>query len=240
MTVQWVVGAIGIAAASFVMGLAGFGIALVGLALLPFVMAPATAVVLLTLYALVFAVVIAVQLRRDITPGPLATLLAGSVLGTPAGVWILASVSSAVLNRLIGAVLIAVVVLEWRGLFPQRLAGRGWGLAAGVLAGFGGGAVGTPGPPVVVWCTAQGWAPRTMKANLQAFFVVNQGVILTSYWWAGLLTPEVWRVAAAFALPALAGVAVGMALFRRIDPVGFRRVVFGLLFLSGTALLLHG
>ena len=33
------------------------------------------------------------------------------------------------------------------------------------------------------------------------FFVANQAVILLGYWWTGLLTPEVWRLAALFAVP---------------------------------------
>src|SRR5262249_61933844 len=51
VTVAWAIGALIIFAASLVMGLAGFGIALVAMAFLPWVMSPVTAVVLLTTYA---------------------------------------------------------------------------------------------------------------------------------------------------------------------------------------------
>lgn len=240
MTVEWAVGALVVAAASFVMGLAGFGIGLVSLAFLPFIMSPVTAVVLVTLYALVFAAVVFVPVRRAFTPRPVAALLAGTVLGTLPGVWVLATVPGGVLARLIGAVLVAVVLMEWLGRFPRRLHGPGWGLGAGFLGGVIGGAVGTPGPPVIVYATTQGWEPRTIKANLQGFFVVNQAVILAGYWWAGLLTAEVWRPAAAFAVPALAGVGAGIALFGRVDPVRFRRIIFALLLVSGLALLTRG
>ena len=226
--------------ASLVMGLAGFGIGLVSLALLPYVMSSADAIVLMTLYAAAFALAIFVPVRRDFTPGRVGDLVLGTVAGTPLGVWALASVEASLLNRLIGLMLLVAVALEWGGRSPARLAGRRWGLGAGVLAGVIGGAVGTPGPPVVVYATTQGWSPRTIKANLQAFFVVNQAVILAGYWWAGLLTPEVWRLAALYAVPASAGVAAGMALFDRIDPVRFRRLVFALLFVSGWVLLARG
>jgi len=72
------------------------------------------------------------------------------------------------------------------------------------------------------------------------FFVANQGVILIGYWWAGLLTREAATVAAAYALPALAGVATGIALFGRLDPVRFRWSVFALLLVSGLVLLVGG
>ena len=240
MVFAWVAGACIILAASFVMGLAGFGIGLVGLAFLPFVMSPATAVVLLTLYAFVIAIAIFVPLRRDFRPHGMLDLVVGTVVGTPFGVWVLATFPASALNRLIGLVLVAVVLLEWRGLYPEKLSRRRWGLGAGLLAGLIGGAVGTPGPPVILYATAQGWSPRTMKANLQAFFAVNQGVILVGYWWASLLTAEVWRLTAAFAVPAAIGLAVGVSLFNRIDQAQFRRMVFGLLGISGLVLIAHG
>ncbi len=240
MTLAWAAGALVMFLASFVMGLTGFGIALVAMAFLPWLMSPVTAIVVLTIYALVFSLAVIVQLRRDLTLRPLVDLLIGTVAGTPLGVWVLATLPVSALNRLIGLVLVIVVVLELRGVMPRRLVGRAWGLATGFLAGLLGGAVGTPGPPVIVYATTQGWSPRTMKANTMGFFVVNQGAILIAYWWAGLLTREVATVAAAFAVPALAGVGAGVALFGRLDPVRFRRIIFGLLLVSGLILLVRG
>jgi len=222
------------------MGLAGFGIGLVSLAFLPYLMAPAEAIVLMTLYAAVFALAIFVPVRENFAPAPVVDLLIGTVVGTPLGVWALARLPATALDRLIGLMLVIAGALEWRGLAATKLEGRRWGLGAGVLAGVIGGAVGTPGPPVVLYATTQGWSPPTIKANLQAFFVVNQVVILAGYWWAGLLTREVWRFAAVFAAPAVAGIALGMGLFTRIDPVRFRRIVFALLFVSGLVLLVRG
>jgi uncharacterized membrane protein YfcA len=240
VTLAWAAGALVIFLASFVMGLTGFGIALVAMAFLPWLMSPITAIILLTIYAFVFSIVVVVQLRRDLTPRALVDLLLGTLAGTPLGVWVLASLPVTALNRLIGLVLVVVVALELRGAMPRRLTGRGWGLGAGFLSGVLGGAVGTPGPPVIVYATTQGWSPRTMKANTMGFFLVNQSAILLGYWWAGLLTREIAVVSAVYALPALAGVATGVALFGRLDPIRFRRIVFTLLLVSGAILLILG
>ena len=67
MSLAWLVGAVVIAAACFVQGLAGFGIGLVSLAFLPFLMSPQQAVVLMTVYAAIFIAVIFIPLRRDFT-----------------------------------------------------------------------------------------------------------------------------------------------------------------------------
>lgn len=240
MSPEWLAGAGIIAVASFVFGLTGFGIGLVALSLLPFLMPPATAVPLVTAYATVFTLAMLIQLRRDVALPRVADLLIGTVVGTPIGVWVLATFPAGILKRLIGLVLIGSVVAELRGLYPQALAGRGWGLGAGLLSGLLGGAVGMPGPPVILYVAAQGWSPRTMKAALQAFFFLNQSVILGGYWWAGLLTREVAWFAVSFAVPAVAGVAAGMNLFDRVDHARFRRIVFALLFVLGLVLLVRG
>lgn len=240
MTASWILGAVVILGAHFVFGLAGFGVGLVAMAFLPFLMSPATAVVLMTVYALVFTVVLFVPLRREFMPRAIVGLVIGSLLGSPAGVWILAIAPASVLDRLIGLMLIIVVALEFLRKLPRRLTGPGWGLGAGVLAGLIGGAVGLPGPPVVVYAATQEWSARAFKANLQGFFIVNQGVILAGYGLTGLLTREVIRLTAAFFIPALVGTLLGMALFNRVDPVRFRRIVFVLLFVSGASLLVGG
>lgn len=240
MTLDASLAALVIAGAFVVLGLAGFGNGLVALAFLPLLMSPVAAIVLLTLYTVLATIVIFVPLRADFEPRGLPMLLLGSVLGTPLGVWLLAVLPATTLTRLIGAVLLAVVALEWLGVYPDRLPGPGWALGAGVAAGLLGAAVGTPGPPVVLYTASQGWSPRTIKANLQAFFLVNQAVIMIGYWWAGLLTQEVSRYAAVFVVPAGLGLAIGMALFARVDQVRFRRIVFAILFASGLLLVVRG
>jgi len=240
VSLDWALGAVVIAGAFFVLGLAGFGNGLVALAFLPLVMSPANAIVLLTVYTVLATIVIFVPLRADFDPSGMPALLLGSVLVTPLGVWVLAALPASALTRLIGLVLLAVVALEWLGVYPARLPGRRWALGAGVAAGVLGAGVGTPGPPVVLYAASQGWSPRTIKANLQAFFLVNQMVIMIGYWWAGLLTAEVWRYAAVFLVPATLGLLVGMALFARVDQARFRRIVFAILFASGLLLVVRG
>src|SRR5262249_3295250 len=222
------------------MGLAGFGIALGAMAFLPYLMSTADAIVLLTIYAELFSLVLLIQLRRDVVPRAMVDLLLGTVAGTPLGVWGLAALPASVLNRLVGLMLVIAFVLEIRGLYPEKLEGRRWGLGAGALAGVIGGAVGLPGPPVVLYAATQGWSARTVKANLQAFFVVNQGVILVGYWWAGLLTRGVSQLTLVFALPAIAGAVAGAFMFERVDQRRFRQLVFALILLSGLVLLVLG
>ena len=236
----WVAGAAVVCAAHVVFGLAGFGVGLVAMAFLPYVMSTTTAVVLMTLYATIFAVVIFAPLRRDVAWRPLAGLTLSSLAGTPVGIWVLASAPATVVNRALGSMLVVVVLAEFARRMPRRLTAPGWGVGAGVLAGLTGGPVGLPGPPMIAYATTQPWGARTFKANLQAFFIVNQSATLLGYWLAGFITADVLRLAAAYMIPALGGTLVGMRLFDRIDPVRFRQIVFAMLLVSGVVLLVRG
>jgi uncharacterized membrane protein YfcA len=238
--ITWIAGAGVLAIASGVFGLTGFGIGLVALSLLPLLMPPATVVPLITIYGAIFALAMTLQLRRDVVWSRLAELIVGTLLGTPVGIWVLATLPGGLLKRLIGLMLIALVVVEWSGAYPKKLSGRVWGVGAGILAGLLGGAIGMPGPPVVLYTVAQGWSPRAIKATLQAFFLVNQAAILSGYWWADLVTHEIVWLAASYALPASAGFALGLHLFTHVDQRLFRRLMFGLLLGLGLLLVLYG
>jgi uncharacterized protein len=203
-------------------------------------MAPVTAIVLITIYTVAFSLGMLLPLRREVQLQPLVLLGAGTLAGTPVGVWVLAALPATTLTRSIGGALIVIVALEWLGFYPERLTGRGWALCAGVVAGIAGGAVGTPGPPVILYTAAQGWSPRAVKATLQAFFLVNQTVILLGYWWTGLVTAEVARATVVFFAPAAGALVAGVALFNRVDQPRFRRIVFAVLFVSGAVLLVRG
>ena len=69
---------------------------------------------------------------------------------------------------------------------------------------------------------------------------MNQTAILVGYWWAGLLTREVWGLAAGFALPAIVGAAAGALLFERVDQRRFRQIVFAIILVSALVLLIRG
>ena len=236
----WIAGACILAIAGFVFGLTGFGISLVSVSLLPFFVPLATVVPLITLYGAAFAFVMTIQLRRDVMFPQLVSLLIGTILGTPVGVWVLEAFPPSLLKHLIGLTLMGIVVIEWYGAYPEKLSGRHWGLYAGGLAGLLGGAIGTPGPPVILYATAQGWSPRNTKAMLQAFFFVNYSVIVVNHWWAGLLTREVAWLACLYVVPSAIGVMAGIHLFDRMHQARFRRLMFALLFVLGLAMGVRG
>ena len=80
--------------------------------------------------------------------------------------------------------------------------------------------------------------PAVFRATISAIFLVQGSVSLVAFAIAGQIT----RAAVAVALAGLPGVIVGSIVgergFRRLDPPTFRRVILGMLFLSGVVALL--
>jgi uncharacterized protein len=120
VSLVWVAGAGILVLARFVFGLAGFGLGLVALSLLPFLMPPTMAVPLISMDSVAFALAMSIQVRRDSVVSHLAALLCGALVGTPVGVWVLATWPAIGLRRLIGRTLMVVVSIEWRGLSPRK------------------------------------------------------------------------------------------------------------------------
>src|SRR2546428_8418585 len=126
VTLAWAAAAGVIAAASFVMGLAGFGIALVALAFLPYLIAASDAIVLLTIYAAVMSLAMLVQLRESVEPRAMLDLVVGTIAGTPLGVWGLSALPPGSLNRWTGLVFSVRFWLEPRGSVRHKPRGLGW------------------------------------------------------------------------------------------------------------------
>jgi uncharacterized protein len=102
-----------------------------------------------------------------------------------------------------------------------------------------GGATGFAGIILTIWSTLRGWTPPEQRAVFQP---VGVSVFLTTALFLGgtgtVSRDTIWLFL--IGLPALAaGNWAGLKLFARLDEVGFRRVVLGLLLVSGVSLLLH-
>jgi hypothetical protein len=92
----------------------------------------------------------------------------------------------------------------------------------------------------VVWCNLRGWPPAEQRAVFQPVGVAT--FIMIALWLGGtgkIGTDTVWLFL--FGLPALAlGTWAGLKSFGHLNDTGFRKVVLGLLLLSGVALIIRG
>jgi uncharacterized membrane protein YfcA len=217
--------------------LAGFGSAMVAMALLPYWLGLMVATPLVALIAATLEALVLVRWRKALTWRAIWQLSLGMAVGVPFGVIALTRVDAGILLPILGAVIIAYslyALLNWR--LPE-LHGSGWAFGAGALAGLLGGAYNVSGPPVIVYGHCRRWSPAEFRGNLQAFFLLGDALVIVGHGIVGNLTPVVWRHYA-YALPAIGlGVIIGLALERHVGPVAFRRLALIVLIALGVRLL---
>jgi uncharacterized membrane protein YfcA len=107
----------------------------------------------------------------------------------------------------------------------------------GFLNGVLGGITGLAGILVIIWCGLRGWSKDVQRAVFQPVAVA---IFVMSALWIGArgaITPDVIKLFL-IGLPALfAGTWLGMKLFGRLDEATFRKIVLGLLLVSGALLI---
>jgi len=233
--------AAGTFAAALVTGVAGFAFGIVAAAVWLHFLTPAHATALIVAYGLIVQGISVWKLRRSINLARLLPFLLGAVIGAPIGVQLLRWTSPATLRISIGIVLIlfSLYNLMRPQLSPVR-AGKAADGMIGVLNGVIGGATGLAGIVVTIWCTLRGW-PRDEQRTV--FQPIGVAVFLMTGIWlggTGLVDFETLRLFVIGLPLLLAGTWVGLRLYARLDEAGFRKVVLGLLLISGLGLVLRG
>jgi uncharacterized protein len=158
-----------------------------------------------------------------------------AIVGMPLGLFVLVHADDRVLTLAIAVAVIAFSLLLWRG--ARLPAGRGTDVAAGFTAGILSTSTGTSGPPIVIALSAKQLEPAVFRATISAIFLVQGSAALVAFAIGGQITRDAMSVALAGLPGVVVGSIVGERGFRRLDTPTFRRVVLGMLFLSGLVAL---
>ena len=224
--------------AVFTQSVAGFGLALVTMALLAaasdlLILVPLVALVAFTIELFVLA-----RNRRGVNIKAVLRLWVASAVAIPIGVTLLKVVDSAVILDALGVVLVGYAIYALLDLHLPSLSHPRWALAFWFGSGLLSGMYNASGPPLVIYATCRRWTPLEFRGNIQGVFILNSFVVIASHLLSNNFTPPVFQ-AYAVALPgAVLGLVAGFALDRFIDPALFRRIVYVLLIVLGLRLLL--
>jgi len=131
--------------------------------------------------------------------------------------------------------------LQWSRLFVSTASvGRVADGAVGVINGMIGGATGLAGIAGVVWCSMRGWSPAEQRATFQPAGIAVFAATALWLGGAGMIGRDILGLFA-IGLPALAiGTWAGLKFFGKLNDQSFRRIVLGLLRISGASLLVLG
>jgi len=228
--------------AGLIHSLTGFGIMLVALPLMVLFIDIQAAVPLILLLGLVVNVILVIQLRRHLKVGKWLPLLLSALPGIPVGGWCLKTIAPHWLELLVGLVVLLTAAVTWQRKTPAstRELSRCWGWLAGFSAGFLGGSIGAPGPPVIIFTSLQPWTKHQVKSTLVAFFSLVCVGIISVHLFLGLITGTVLRYFGFSILPLMGGILTGINLFNRIGDVGYRQTVYALLVALGIMMLFRG
>ncbi len=185
---------------------------------------------------LVMALFTAARERSDIQWTPVRCVVVGRIPGTAIGAIVLASVSVATMQILIGVLILTAVALSVWGLTLP--ATRRVFTSAGVVAGFTATTASVGGPPIAL--TLQHLDGPALRSTMGATFALGVGVTLIGIAAAGRLGIDELLVGLALMPWGLVGFLISGPLRARVNPTQLRAGVLVLATSAAMAALARG
>ena len=229
--------------AAVVRGYSGFGFSLLSITALSLLFEPRAIIPSIFILEVAASAHLMLDAWRDVHWQSLRWLAAGCLIGTPAGVYLLARVPPAPLTLALSAVVVLVAFLLARGFVLRAMPGRTATVGTGVASGLLNGSLGIGGPPVVIFFFGSPAGVAAGRASMIAYFLFTDVLGLGWQWHQSLLDRDV-VTRALLCAPALAsGVWLGNRAFATVDPERFRfwvlRLLMALAALTGARALWH-
>jgi uncharacterized protein len=215
--------------AAIVRGFSGFGFSLLAITALSLVYTPAEIVPSIFMLEVAASVHLLPSIWKDVHWRSLGPLILGCVIGTPFGVYILASFPPAPMQLALSVFTVASAIILWSGFTLSRLPDRLESVGVGAFSGLCNGAFGIGGPPVIALYFATPAAVHISRATLIAFFLGTDVIGLGFQARENLINYDSFVRAAAFLPPLLIGVWIGARGFKNTNPEWFKRSILVLL-----------
>ncbi|MGN0095838.1 MAG: sulfite exporter TauE/SafE family protein [Corynebacterium sp.] len=221
----------------------GMGVGLIGGPVLSIAIGPVEGIMVINVLAAINATMSTMTVRRDVDWGKFALIGSVMVLGAVPGTWLIHVMSPAVLQIVVGALLlIALAVTSFGRRYIPAVSGKLPAAVSGVIGGFSNTLAGVAGPVITVYAQASRWDQRTFAATLQPLFIVSGMVSFAIKYLtgAGDISSEPWGIWPAAMVAMVIGIAVGMVFSRRIEREKARLLAVAMASLGGVTVLVRG
>lgn len=211
--------------AGFVRGFTGFGFAMIAMVTLSFVLSPVEIVPMILLWEITASIWLLPHVWRQVDWNSVVLLMAGIVVGTPIGVFLLVRVPAKPMQAAIAITVIVLIIALWRGFRISNNLGRvatgGVGIVSGILSG--GATIG--GPPVILFYYSSKAHPSRARASLIALFLAMNLFAAAICASQGLMTAKGLKLTGILLIPLVIGLTLGSKSFFNLDQEVFRRRV---------------
>jgi uncharacterized protein len=232
--------ALGIFAGAVVSGFTGFAFSAVAGAVLLHVLPPSEAVPLMMVCSILVQALALVSLRREIEWRGSARLIVGGLFGLPFALHGLLNADPTLFRIGFGMFLAAYAAytlfrpaVRWL----RHVQRPHYDVAIGLAGGLVGGLTAMPGAVPTVWYDLRGFAKMRQRGLVQPYITAMQTAALAFLAASGMLPASLVGQLLPSLAPLAAGTLVGLALFGRVDDAMFRRVLLGVLLVSGLSYL---
>lgn len=237
--VWWPLVALMVLLGGVVRGFGGFGASMVWVVGLSLLIQPAAVVPTALVLEVLASAQMLPQVWHDIDWRSLRRVLAGAVVGTPLGVWFLATLPARTMQLILAALVLAAAVALATKVQAKALPGRVGSAAVGVVSGALNGASAMGGPPVILMYFSAPAAATIGRASLVAYFLGTDLWGTATAAAGGLLSLAVLAQIGIMLPVCLVGIAIGSYVFRRTHGADLRRYVLWLLAILASATLLR-
>jgi len=222
-----------------ILGISGFGSALVTIPLLVHFLPLQTVVPLVVMVDFLATATTGLRFREHVEFVELKLLIPSVIAGILAGVTLLAMLPRHATLVSLGVFVTLYGVYRLVAKAPTTGISRWWGIPTGLIGGLIGGLFGVGGPIYAAYMTARIPDVSRMRATLSAVFSFSTGLRVLVYVLSGLmLQSEIWW-AFLLLLPAMPiGLAIGHSLHAKLTREQVGRFISVLLVVSGISLLL--
>lgn len=221
----------------------GMGVGLLGAPVLSLAMGPVGGVMVVNVIAAVNAALSTWTQRRDVDWRKFALIGSVMVVGAAPGAWLITVISPAVLQIIVGAlILLALGVTTIGRRYIPAATGKAPALVAGVVGGFTNTLAGVAGPVITVYAQASRWDQRTFAATLQPLFIVSGTLSFFIKWLSGAgdIGSEPWGIWPAALLAIILGITGGMWIAQRTDRATAHRLALVLAGAGALTVLVRG
>ncbi len=224
--------------ASVVRAFTGFGFALCAVPGFSFLLSPTDSAVLAVMLTLGISVLTIQNYRGNRTFNSIVPMLVMALVGTIIGAWVLVKIDQNQFRALVGSIVIVSSLLLSLYQPQKRVDSKPLAISVGLGAGLMNGALGIPGPPVIIYALFAEPEVNRSRAMLMQFFAAASFFGSLVFFLTGLIH---WQVVGIFfaGLPVMIlGNYIGDAFFMRYGDRFYRKIALAISIILGVVTLI--